>query len=398
LREALRYRDFRLLLAGQTLSMFGDTALFLALGVWVKQLTGSNGAAGAVFLVLAMPYVFAPFGGLLVDRVRRRPLMIGVDLSTAAVVLLLFFVHGRGDVWIIYAVAALYGASQLVFESARSALVFTLLPAELLDAGNSGLTTIRQGLRLVGPLVGVGLYARFGGGVTAALDAATFVASAAALLAMRLREERPAPTQHRIRHELAAGVRHLASVSALRRLVLALAAAMTVVGFSESAIFAIVQHGLDRPATFLGVVEVIQGVGAIGGGLTATWISRTLGETRLVGVGLLTAAAGSALAAGSGMALVFPGVILFGASLPWIIVGFNTALQRGTPGPLQGRAYSAADMAFSIPQTVSIGLGAVLISVVDYRLLLAAMALVLACSAASLRSVRTAPVVAESLP
>ncbi len=388
MRELLRHRDFRLLLAGQTLSMFGDTALFLALGVWVKQLTGSNGAAGAVFLVLALPYVFAPFGGLLVDRVRRRPLMITVDLVTAAAVLLLLFVHNRGDLWLIFAVAALYGASQLVFESARSALVFTLLPAELLDTGNAALSTVRQGLRLVGPLVGIGIYARYGGGVTAALDAATFLASATALLAMQLREARPAAREHRIRTELAAGARHLVRTPTLRRLVLALAAAMGVVGFSESTIFAVVQHGLRRPPTFLGVVSTIQGVGAVAGGLSATRVTRRIGTTRLVGAGLLAAGAGAGLTAASGLLVVGFGVALFGLALPWVIIGFTTTLQRETPAHLQGRAYSAADMAFSIPQTASIGVGALLVGLVDYRLLLAAMAVVLAGSAASLAGVR----------
>jgi len=390
-RELLRHRDFRLLLAGQTLSMFGDTALFVVLAVWVKELTGSSGAAGAVFLVLGLPYVLAPLGGLLVDRVRRRPLMMTVDLLSGVAVLLLLLVHRREDVWLIYVVAALYGASMLVFQSARSALVFTLLPDALLEAGNSALTTVREGLRLVGPLTGVGLYARFGGGVTAALDAATFLASALALAAMRLREDRPARTEHRILAELTAGARHLATTQVLRRLVLALSGAMGVIGLSETLIFPVVEHGLHRPPTFLGVWSVIMGVGAIVGGLTATRLSRRVGDTRMVGLGLFFAAVGSILMAGSGLGVVGAGVVLFGLSLPWMIVGFNTALQRATPLALQGRAYTAADTILTIPQMASIGAGALLVDIIDYRLLLALMALVLAGSAGSLAWVRTLP-------
>ena len=48
MRDLLRQRDFRLLLTGQTLSMFGDTALWLALAVWAKSLTGTSAAAGMV--------------------------------------------------------------------------------------------------------------------------------------------------------------------------------------------------------------------------------------------------------------------------------------------------------------------------------------------------------------
>jgi MFS family permease len=67
---------FRRLLAGQSLSTFGDTALYLTLGIWAKALTGSNAAAGAVFLALGIPALFAPAAGHLADRVRRRPLLL----------------------------------------------------------------------------------------------------------------------------------------------------------------------------------------------------------------------------------------------------------------------------------------------------------------------------------
>ena len=48
MRDVLRLRDYRLLLVGQTTSMLGDWLLLLVLGMWVKDLTGSNSAAGLV--------------------------------------------------------------------------------------------------------------------------------------------------------------------------------------------------------------------------------------------------------------------------------------------------------------------------------------------------------------
>ena len=72
----LRDARFRRLLAGQSLSTFGDTALYLTLGMWAKDLTGSNSAAGGVFLALGVPSLFAPLTGHLADRFRRRPLML----------------------------------------------------------------------------------------------------------------------------------------------------------------------------------------------------------------------------------------------------------------------------------------------------------------------------------
>ena len=75
MRALFADRDARLLLVGQGLSLFGDRAMYIVLGVWVKSLTGSNAQAGLVFFVLAIPGVVAPAFGLLVDRVRKRPLM-----------------------------------------------------------------------------------------------------------------------------------------------------------------------------------------------------------------------------------------------------------------------------------------------------------------------------------
>ena len=121
-------RDARLLLVGQGLSLFGDRAMYLVLGIWVKTLTGSNTQAGLVFFVLALPGLVAPGFGLLVDRVRKRPLMIATDLGIALVLAALLLVHDRSDVWIVYVVTLLYGASGFLFTSAQSALLTQMLP------------------------------------------------------------------------------------------------------------------------------------------------------------------------------------------------------------------------------------------------------------------------------
>src|SRR3954464_4078854 len=69
MRRVLARRDMRLYVIAQTLSMFGDTALWLALAVWAKTLTGSSAAAGMVIFGITAPGLFAPFSGLLADRV-----------------------------------------------------------------------------------------------------------------------------------------------------------------------------------------------------------------------------------------------------------------------------------------------------------------------------------------
>ena len=352
--RVLALRNARLYLAGQALSIFGDTALWLAAGIWVKTLTGSNTAAGLVFFAISLPQVLAPLAGLLVDRVRRRPLLIATNLATAAVVLALLAVHDRGQVWLVYLVMLAYGAAYAVLGSGQSALLTLLLPDELLAYGNGALLTIRQGLRLVAPLAGAGLFAWLGGGAVAVVDAVTFLVAAATLAAVRVCEQTPEPAGRRWRAELAAGVRHVARTVVLRQVVVAAAVTVVVFGFSETLVFAVVDRGLQRPPSFLGVLLTVQGVAGLAGGLTAAPLIRRTGEGRLAGAGIAMVALASPLLALSWPAAVFAGVGLFGGSMPWILVSTCTLLQRRTPARLQGRACAALDTLVGAPQTAAI--------------------------------------------
>jgi MFS family permease len=372
-RRVLADRDARLLFGGQTCSLFGDSAMFLVLAIWAKELTGSNAAAGLVFFVFALPQLAAPLVGLVVDRVRRRPLLMAEHAALAAVVLLLLFVRDEGDVWLLYAVAFLYGLGATIGQPARTALVKVTVPDELLGDANALLQTAAQGFRLVAPLLGAGLYAGVGGGAVAVLDAATFLVSVATLALLRVREPEPHPPEHRFLSEVAAGARHIWGTLPLRQLVGAVAAALIVIGFVESAIFAVVDEGLHRPAAFLGVLEVFQGAGAIAGGVLSGRALRRLGDGTLAGAGLVLFAVGDTLLISDRLPVVMAGFAIAGFGLPWAIVGFVTALQRRTPVHLQGRVTATAAMTYTIPQTFSIALGAALVTVVDYRLLLLVM-------------------------
>jgi len=376
MRRLFRHRDARLLLAGESFSMFGDRAMLLVLGIWAKTLTGSSAAAGMVFFVLGLPALAGPLAGLVVDRVRRRTLMIVVDLFMAAVVLALLFVRGQGQVWLVYVVAALYGASFAVFGSAQSALLTVMLPDELLPEANSAFQTVREGLRLIAPLAGAALFAAFGGGIVAGIDAGTFVVSAVALAALRVREPEPVGAEHRprFRTEAAAGVRHVVRTRPLRQIVVTVAGLLLVVGFAETLIFAVVDQGLHRSPPFVGVLGAAQGVGAVIGGLTAAAAIRRFGDGALVGFGIVLFVVGDGGLAVPSLGGVLPGIAVAGAGISWIVVGFYTAIQRRTPAALQGRVYSAADTLVSAPQTLSVAVGAALSTVVDYRILVAIMA------------------------
>lgn len=362
---------FRRLLIGQSLSSFGDSALYLTLAIWAKTLTGSNAAAGAVFLALGVPALFAPAAGHLADRIRRRPLLLWTNTLTAALVLTLLAVRSPTQLWIIYLVAFGYGAAFAVLGSASAGLRKDLLPENDLAAANAAIGSIAYGLRIVSPLAGAGLFVLFGGGAVALLDVATFAVANAALLSVRITESAPEPVRAgSFRHEIAGGFRHLRAVPLLAQITFVTAAAFSIIGLGEPIIYAVVGEGLHRPPAFVGVLGTAQGLGAIAGGILMTSLLRRAGSARMIGLALAAFAAGYAAYLSDSVALVMTGTVIDGAGLVWLVAVSGTAIQRGTPPRLQGRASAAWTMVVITPQTLSIAVGTALISYVSYRVLL----------------------------
>lgn len=384
MRALLADRNGRRYLVGQLLSVFGDTALWLAAGIWVKTLTNSNAAAGLVFFAFSLPTLIAPAAGMLVDRVKKRPLLITTDLALGACVLLLLLVHSRDQVWLVYVVMVLYGIAYGLLGSGELALLREMLPEELLGDANGILQTLRQGIRLVGPVAGAGLFAWKGGGAVAIVDACTFVIAAAATFSLHVTEVKPAPSEYHWATDLTAGVRHVWKTVVLRQMLIACLFVILPFGFYETISFAVVGSGLHRPPTFLGVLATVQGVGAIVGGVTAGPVLRRTNEGALFGLGCVMFTICSLLLIVPTLPTVIIGFVAVGASLPWILVGLFTLTQRRTPIEIQGRVYSAFDTLIGVPQTVSIAAGAGLIALVDYRLLLGAAAVMSGLSAAYL--------------
>ena len=381
MRTVLRRPEFRLLFGGLVASMAAESIMLLALAIWVKDLTGSNGMAGATIFAMVAPMALAPIVGWVVDQFRRRPFFIAANLSTAVVLTPLFAVRDRDDVWIIYVVGALYGLSYIALGATLNGLIKEIVPEELMAEANGAIQTVRQGLRLVGPLAGAALYAGAGGWTLVTIGAVGFTTAAGAVTALRVAETRPEPARLRWAAEVGAGVRHLVSEPALRRAVLGAALAVLVLGFSESLIFAYVDDGLGREPAFVGVLVTVQGIGGLLGGLLSPAVVRRLGELAALAAGVATFAPGALLLAYPTVWLAFVALVLLGFGLPIAFVGLNTLIQRRTPAPLLGRVGAASDALISAPQAVSIGTGAMLVGVVDYRLLFVLMAVVTAGSA-----------------
>ncbi len=234
----------------------------------------------------------------------------------------------------------LYGLGGDVFGAARTSMLKAMLPDEQLGDANSVLQTVREGLRIIAPVTGAGLFAAFGGHVVALVDAATFVGSAATLVALPFAEPPTAPREHHFLREASAGIVHIVQTKVLRELTIGLCAALAVVGFTETLIFAIVINGLHHSAPWVGVIDAFQGVGAIAGGLTAALLMRRIGDVRLTGLGLTLFALASFGFLIPRLGAVIPAVIVFGAGIAWVVIAAATAYQTphpaGSPGARLG--------------------------------------------------------------
>jgi MFS family permease len=354
--------------------MAGDSLLLLVLAIWVKSLTGSNGEAGAVMLTIAAPSLLGPLFGWITDRFRRRPFLIVVDILSGLALLPLLAVHSRADVWIIYVVGIAYGISFTLTGGAFSGLLKELVPDDQLGAANGLFGTAQQGLRLIGPIIGAGLFVTVGGHIVAVIDMVTFGCAALALTVVRVVESRPERETSRWRTEMSAGIRFALANVALRRSTIAVAVAMLMLGAVDALVFAYVGTGLHRSPAFISVLVTVQGVGGLLGAATCSRVIKRIGEMATIALGIAAFGVSIALIVFPVLALGFVSMPICGAAIAWGFVGYSTLQQRETPGALMGRVSTATNVLISGAQTISIGIGAILVSIVDYRILFAIMA------------------------
>ncbi|MFD4357459.1 MFS transporter [Nocardia sp. NPDC058518] len=373
-----RLAEFRLLLGGQLVSLFGDRVLALVLGIWVKDLTGSSALAGLVFFTYGVPVLAAPVTGWLADRFPRRTVSIAAQVAGTLYLLPLLLVGSSAQLWIVFAVTFCYGAGGAVFTAARGALLADMLPAPVRPRANAIIVSSGQVMTIIGPLIGAGIYSWHGSTVVILIDIASFALSAALLWFLpRIKSSTPAPGQRLFADSLA-GVRFLLTSGPKIRTSLALAILFAAIGVFEPVIFQVVTQGLDKPAAFVSVLLVTQGIGAaILGAFTGRLVARLrpLRTMRLAAAGCT----GSILLfAVPSTPLVITACVLLGGSFALLAVSVMTYLQDVAPPAQRGRVMAAAHMLMMVPQTLFIAIGSGLVLAVSFRKIILGMA----CAAA----------------
>ncbi|MFD8812211.1 MFS transporter [Streptomyces sp. NPDC059627] len=366
----LRDRNAALYLTGVVVSGFGTSALWLVSGVWVKDLTGSDGLAALCTAALWAPTLLGPVLGTLADRVRRKPLAIRTNLALALLLLPLWTVDSPARVPLLFAVLLLYGAAGVVEDAAGSALVVAAVDPDLLGDFNGLRTTAREGMKLVAPLTGAALYTAYGGPSVALLDAFTFVLAAGLWALLRVREERPVRHRADWRRETTEGARLLWAHPLLRPLVRAGGATMCLASLGSSLNYAVLD-ALGRSPAYTGVMYAVQGVGSVCVGLVAGPALRRLGERRFAVYGIaLTGVAVAGRAAVECDIALLACSLAGGLGLPCVLIAAYTAVQREVPAAALGRATATADTLMFTPNVIGLAVGAALVELVDHRLLL----------------------------
>ncbi|MEU8431561.1 MFS transporter [Streptomyces sp. NPDC029216] len=364
----MRDRNAGLYLGGVIVSGFGDSAMSLAAGIWVKSLTGSNSLAALVGFCLWLPTFAGPVIGTVADRVRRRPLLVATNLILAVVMTAPIAVHSASDVWLLFAVLTLVGAGMVLTDAAATALVAAAVPQELRGDFNGLVYTALESTKLLAPLAGAGLFTVFGGPVVAVLDAVSFVLAAAAFRFIRAKEAVPATREKRAwTTETAEGARYLWRHPVLRPLVLTGGTAMVLSSLSSTATFAMLDTGLHRSPAYAGVLTTLQGLGSVVGGLTAGALMRRMSERTFSAIGLALFALGVLARASPWLPFVLGGSLAIGLGLPCALIAAMTAVQRETPGELLGRVAATANTLMFAPTGLALLAGTAMVAGLDYR-------------------------------
>ncbi|GAA2281840.1 hypothetical protein GCM10010234_18890 [Streptomyces hawaiiensis] len=316
--------------------------------------------AALCMLALWLPTLAGPLLGTLADRGRRRPLLIRLNLLLGALLLTLVSVDDPGDLWLLYAVLFVYGAAGVVHDAAESALVANTVEPSLLGDFNGLRMTATEGMKLVAPPAGAGLFAAYGGASVARLDAATFVLATALYAMLRVREDKPVPPAGSRRRRTAEGARYLWAHPVLRPLVLAGGATMLCAGLNGAMVYAVVEDIGHSPA-YDGVLYAVQGAGSVAVGLLSGAALRRLGARRFAASGIVLLAVAVALRAvpSDAGALVCSAAI--GMGLPAVLIAALTSVQRETPGALLGRVTATTHTAVYAPTVVGLAAGAALV-------------------------------------
>jgi predicted MFS family arabinose efflux permease len=386
-----RHPDFLKLWTGETVSVFGDMVGNSALAFTAVLVLHANalqiGMMAAVHLV---PDVFLGLvAGVWVDRLRKRPLMIIADVGRFASLLTIPIAYAFGVLTIgqLFVVSFSVGTFEILFDVSYQAYLPTLVEKDNILEGNSKMAASASVAEVAGFGVSGWMVQILTGPYAVLADAFSFLASAAALIAIRKPEPEPRPAEGRegVRREILEGGRTIARSPILRSTLIA----HDISGFAFrmfGAVFLLYTAGeLGFDPGVLGMTWAVGGVASFIGATFAGRVAARLGLGPALMLGLSSMGVAMLLIPAAHDASIIALALMIGSQfgdglyMIWQ-VNHQTLKQSITPPELLGRVSSG----FRVSNTVAMLLGAlaggVCGEVIGLRMTLVAASLVMIAS------------------
>jgi MFS family permease len=348
--QALKYRNFKLFLGGQLISIVGNYIQIIAQAWLVYRLTGSAALLGLVaFSGQISIFVLAPISGVVADSKSRKHILFATQVVPMVLSFLLaaLTLTGRVQVWHVFTVAALMGIVNAFDFPVRQAFVAEMVPREDLISAITLNSSMINSARTIGPGIGGLLVAGVGEGWCFLANALSFVAVIIGLLMIRSNAAQKKPPQP-FRAGVAEAfnfVRHTGPVGAL----LVLLGLISFTGLRYEILMPVyVKEMLHGGPTQFGLLMGASGIGAILGSLILAMFSnvRTLGDW----AALAAAGFGGSLVLLSfshSFALSVLVMLLIGFTMVTGLDASNTLVQRIVPDELRGRVMAIWTMMLS---------------------------------------------------
>jgi len=362
--NALRNRDFRALWVGQLLSQIGDNFVIVAILLVISTLTDSSLALGILAVIATLPQIFLGLiGGVFVDRLNRKLVMIVSDIVRGLVVLVLLFIQRVDQLYILYLVTFVMVTVGLFFNPARNAVIPNIVNGETLLAANalmqaSQVISVILGASIAGLVIGW-----LGPAFAFAFDSFSFGVSAATIATMAIPPVNSNPGKTRSRviwNEMVEGLLFIKRNSRLLHVMITTAVA--TLGFGAITVLGIIylDQVLGIGAEGFGFLYAFQGLGAVIGGaiigrfacnLRINWVAG--GCMVMLGLAII------AFAVAPNYPLVLVAVAIIGLSIVTARAALATLTQRMVPDEKRGRVDSAVTMVVGASTSASLALSGV---------------------------------------
>ena len=351
MRAVLRIGMMRRLWYAQIISVFGDfLALFAVISVLTFRLHANPQQVTGVQIAYLLPIaLLGIMAGVFVDRWPLKPTMVSSDSLRAALVLLLLFAT---HLWQFYAVLAAISVVSSFFSPAQGVAIRHAVPLHGLRSANALMQQVMFGMRIIGPAIAAFLVASFGPVSCYLVDSASFVGSACLIASVGfgpketvISNERPQGARglgvQRIWSDMKQGISFIVHHAGLLFVILALAAAMFVIGCFGPLIAIYVRDSLHASTRVFGIASGLIGLGMLLGVNSLNAFAKGVRNAVLVYSGLAGIAVGLVFL--YGIAHIWStllGNFVIGFSVAGIVIPSQTMIQQETPPALMGRVGS----------------------------------------------------------